>query len=231
MLEALRAAFGYRQSDPEGPTAPTTQPHPPDLSGSVSAVASTDVSPESSMVNAVPGETGDNIQGGDSMSQTSRYLNDLSPATEGEFELDEREEDGRWRGAEAAAAGAAAGAAVEAAAVAAATITTAAESLPFGSRDDHDPGWQASGRWLRKRDAEENDASFGKGSIGVKVRPLDPLKAQDMTLDPYSSTGLKVCPQSFCWRTSRFRCVHDRFAKLPSPKTFDPISHHLCQFI
>lgn len=114
--------------------------------------------------------------------------------------LDER--DGRWLGAEAAAAaaGAAAGAAMGAAGVAAgvaadvaaaATAATFKVAAPFGRREDSaEDAWRAGGSWAGMMN--KDDQEFGRGDLGVRPRKLDPVKAMDVVVNPVASSSLKV---------------------------------------
>lgn len=196
---ALTSAFGYGAIGSASALAPEVFAAAAEAAGNAAVAEAT---------------TAANGQDGKSLSPTTQYLEDLSPSGGTE---EEREEAGRWRGAEiaamaaadaagaaAGAAGSAAGVAAEyAAAAAAATLAVAAGSLPFGTDREDDMatrsssggGWQVAGRWRKGWDLasdDDDDADFGEGRLGIKPKRLERQKAEDMVLDPMSSAGLKV---------------------------------------
>lgn len=51
--------------------------------------------------------------------------------------------------------------------------------------------WQISGNWKKDKKLKD-DEDFGKGRLGVRPRKIDPLKAMEMDLDPFTSNHVKV---------------------------------------
>lgn len=52
--------------------------------------------------------------------------------------------------------------------------------------------WQGTGGNWKKDKKLKDDEDFGKGRLGVRPRKIDPSKAMDMELDPFTSNYVKV---------------------------------------
>lgn len=48
-----------------------------------------------------------------------------------------------------------------------------------------------TGNWKKEKEVKD-DEEFGKGKLGVRHRKIDPAKAMDMNVDPYTSNHVKV---------------------------------------